>query len=124
LLRQLALQERFAAIAGRDTFDVFKPAPGHLIRTIAMAGGRPELAVMVGDSEVDIATAIAAGVPSIAVTFGYTTVPVRNLNATAVIDHYGEFMEALETALAVSNETANFGASPGSRAGAVVAHGE
>jgi hypothetical protein len=85
-----------------------------------MAGGRPELAVMVGDSEVDIATAIAAGVPSIAVTFGYTTVPVRNLNATAVIDHYGEFMESLETALAVSNETANFGASPGSRAGAVV----
>ena len=40
LLRQLDLDRRFAAIAGRDTFDVFKPAPGHLTRTIEMAGGR------------------------------------------------------------------------------------
>jgi phosphoglycolate phosphatase len=99
LLRQLALHERFAAIAGRDTFDVFKPAPGHLTRTIAMAGGRPERAVMVGDSEVDIATAAAAGLPSIGVTFGYTSVPVRELKPTAAIDHYGQFMGALETAL-------------------------
>jgi len=99
LLRQLALHERFAAIAGRDTFDVFKPAPGHLTRTIAMAGGRLDRAVMVGDSEVDIATAAAAGVPSIGVTFGYTSVPVRDLNPTAAIDHYGEFMGALEAVL-------------------------
>jgi phosphoglycolate phosphatase len=95
LLRQLGLQDRFAAIAGRDTFDVFKPAPGHLTRTIDLAGGRAERAVMVGDSEVDIATAAAAGVPSIGVTFGYTTVSVRALDPTAVIDHYGEFMPAL-----------------------------
>jgi phosphoglycolate phosphatase len=104
LLRQLGLDHRFAAIAGRDTFDVFKPAPGHLTRTIAMAGGWPERAVMVGDSEVDIATAAAAGVPSIAVTFGYTSVPVRDLKPTAAIDHYGEFMGALETALGASGD--------------------
>src|SRR5688572_19103086 len=67
LLQQLGLDQRFAAIAGRDTFDVFKPAPGHLTRTIAMAGGRSDRAVMVGDSETDIATAAAAGIPSIGV---------------------------------------------------------
>lgn len=100
LLRQLALHERFAAIAGRDTFDVFKPAPGHLTRTIAMAGGRADRAVMVGDSEVDIATAVAAKVPSIAVTFGYTLRPVRELGADIVIDHYREFPAALEKVLA------------------------
>jgi phosphoglycolate phosphatase len=99
LLRQLGLDHRFAAIAGRDTFDVFKPAPGHLTRTVALAGGRPDRAVMVGDSEVDIATAAAAGVPSIGVTFGYTSVPVRDLNPTAAIDHYREFMGALELVL-------------------------
>jgi len=99
LLRQLALADRFAAIAGRDTFDVFKPAPGHLVRTIDMAGGRTESAVMVGDSEVDIATAAAAGIPSIGVTFGYTTVPVRDLAPTAAIDHYREFMPALAKVL-------------------------
>lgn len=100
LLRQLALHERFAAIAGRDTFDVFKPAPGHLTRTIALAGGQHDRAVMVGDSEVDIATAAAAGIPSIGVSFGYTQVPVRELNPTAAIDHYREFMPALERVLA------------------------
>ena len=99
LLRQLGLHHRFAAIAGRDTFDVFKPAPGHLIQTIAMAGGRPDRAVMVGDSEVDIATPAAAGVPSIGVTFGYTSIPVRDLKPTAVIDHYREFMGALQQVL-------------------------
>ncbi len=93
------MDRRFAVIAGRDTFDVFKPAPGHLIRTIEMAGGRLDRAVMVGDSEVDIATAAAAGVPSIAVTFGYTPRPVREFNPGAVIDHYREFMPALEKVL-------------------------
>jgi phosphoglycolate phosphatase len=100
LLAQLGLEARFGAIAGRDTFDVFKPAPGHLTRTIAMAGGRADRAVMVGDSEVDFATAAAAGVPSIGVTFGYTPVPVRELKPDAVIDHYREFMGALEQVLA------------------------
>ena len=99
LLKDLGLDTRFAVIAGRDTFDVFKPAPGHLTRTILAAGGRIDRAVMVGDSEVDIATAIAANVPCIAVTFGYTTRPVRELRPTAVIDHYSEFMGALEQVL-------------------------
>lgn len=99
LLRQLGLDSRFAAIAGRDTFDVFKPAPGHLTRTIAIAGGRADRAVMVGDSEVDFATAAAAGIPSIGVTFGYTWRPVRELGPGAVIDHYREFMPALEQVL-------------------------
>lgn len=99
LLRELNLAHRFAAIAGRDTFDEFKPAPGHLTRTIAMAGGREDRAVMVGDSEVDIATAAAARVPSIAVTFGYTARPVAEFKPGAVIAHYREFMPALARVL-------------------------
>jgi phosphoglycolate phosphatase len=86
-------------IAGRDTFDVFKPAAGHLTATIERAGGRTDLAVMVGDSEVDFATAMAACVPSIGVTFGYTTRPVAELGADAVITHYREFPAALEKVL-------------------------
>jgi phosphoglycolate phosphatase len=104
LLRQLGLEGRFRAIAGRDTFAVFKPAPGHLTGTVAMAGGRADRAVMVGDSEVDFATALAAKVPSIGVTFGYTPRPVRELapalGVGAVIDHYREFLPALEKILA------------------------
>jgi phosphoglycolate phosphatase len=100
LLRALGMDRRFAAIAGRDTFDVFKPAPGHLTSTIAMAGGQPGRAVMVGDSEVDMATAAAAGVPSIGVTFGYTRRPVAEFGPSAVVDHYREFMPTLAKVLA------------------------
>lgn len=100
LLRALALDEHFACIAGRDTFAESKPSPLHLTSTIAAAGGDPARAVMVGDSDVDIATARAARVPSIAVTFGYTPRPVRELGADAVIDHYREFLPALARVLA------------------------
>lgn len=100
LLRTLGLEAQFAAIAGRDTFDEFKPAPGHLTRTIAMAGGRAERAVMVGDSEVDLATAIAARVPFMGVSFGYAQRPLIESNPGVIIDHYREFMGALDRVLA------------------------
>jgi phosphoglycolate phosphatase len=100
LLVELGLADRFKAIAGRDTFAVCKPDPGHLTGVIAMAGGRAGRAVMVGDSDVDIATAAAANVPSIGVTFGYTLRPVRELGPGAVIDHYREFPAALAKVLA------------------------
>lgn len=99
LLGALGLDRRFGAIAGRDTFAMFKPAAGHLTGAIEMAGGDPARAVMVGDSEVDAATAMAAKVPSIGVTFGYTPRPARELGFDVVIDHYREFMPALEAVL-------------------------
>jgi len=95
LLHQLDLAPLFASIAGRDTFPVCKPDPGHLTGTIERAGGRVGAAVMVGDSEIDIATAKAAQVPSIAVTFGYTPRPVHEFAPDATIDDYAEFMAAL-----------------------------
>jgi phosphoglycolate phosphatase len=95
LLDQLALSPRFAALAGRDTFSVCKPHPDHLFGTIRLAGGDPARAVMVGDSDVDVATAKAARIPVIAVTFGYTSIPISELAADAVIDHYDAFLPAL-----------------------------
>lgn len=98
LLDQLGLTRRFAAIAGRDTFPVSKPHPDHLRGAIRQAGGDIARAVMVGDSEVDIATAKAAHVPVVGVTFGYTQVPVERLAPDAVIDHYDQ-LEATVAAL-------------------------
>lgn len=99
LLASLGLDHHFACIAGRDTFDVFKPDAGHLLKTIAAAGGRADRAVMVGDSDTDITTARNARVPCIAVTFGYTPVPVTQLGADLVIEHYRDFLPALTQVL-------------------------
>lgn len=100
LLSDLLLRPRFAALAGRDTFPVYKPHPDHLIGAIRMAGGDPTRAIMVGDSKTDIDTAKAAGIPVVAVTFGYTDVHVSELGPDAVIEHYDELVPAIERILA------------------------
>jgi phosphoglycolate phosphatase len=88
LLQALEIEHAFVAIAGRDTFAVSKPDPGHLLGAIAAAGGDPARAVMVGDSAVDIQAAQGAGVPSILVSFGYCPPPPEGPRPDAVIDHF------------------------------------
>jgi phosphoglycolate phosphatase len=95
LLDTLGLSPRFAAICGQDTFGVQKPDPEILRRTIAQAGGDTARAIMVGDSAADVETARAAGVPIIAVDFGYTDIPVRELRPDGVIGRFAELPEAL-----------------------------
>ncbi len=95
LLDALGMSHHFQAVTGRDTFDVFKPDPGHLTRTIARAGGAPEKSVMIGDSETDIRTAQAAGIPVIAVDFGYSIEPVKTFEPSAIISHYNELRASL-----------------------------
>ncbi len=95
LLSALGIADRFAAIAGRETFDVCKPNPRHLTETIRLAGGNANRAVMVGDSRTDIDTAKAAGIPVIAVPFGYTDVPVAELGPDMVIDHFDALVPAV-----------------------------
>lgn len=94
LLEALDMTRYFSAITGRDSLGVHKPDPGHLTGTIALAGGAERRAIMVGDSETDIKTAKAAGVPVVAVTFGYSVVPVADFSPDAVIGHYGELHAA------------------------------
>jgi phosphoglycolate phosphatase len=95
LLAELGIGHRFAFNAGRDTFPYFKPDARHLTMTIARAGGDPCRAVMVGDSNTDIAAARNARIPVVAVPFGYTETPVRLLGPDRVIEHFDELFEAV-----------------------------
>jgi phosphoglycolate phosphatase len=90
LLAGLGVADRFAAICGGDTFKVRKPDPGHLVGTIAAAGGAQEGAVMIGDSRTDLDTARSAGVPFVGVSFGYTPVPMRKLSPDVLLDSYDD----------------------------------
>lgn len=90
LIGGLGLTDRFAAITGPETFGIRKPDPRHLTETIALAGGDVARAVMVGDSVTDIDTAKAAGIPVVAVDFGYTDRPVSEFEPSAIISHYDE----------------------------------
>jgi phosphoglycolate phosphatase len=95
LLDALALSGRFAAICGGDTFAVRKPEAGHLLGTIARAGGDAGAAIMVGDSRADIEAAKNGGVPVVAVTFGYSDKPVAEYEPDAVIDHFDGLWDAV-----------------------------
>jgi phosphoglycolate phosphatase len=102
LLDALDMSRLFDFIAGRDTLGAAKPDPAALLGTIRHAGGDRHQAVMIGDTGVDIATARAAGVPSIGVTFGYTDTPVAAFSPDVVIDHFDELPAALESIAARS----------------------
>lgn len=102
LLKALGVLGRFAFVSGKDTFAFSKPDPRHLLQTIALAGGDPRRAVMVGDSKTDIDTAKAAGVPVVGVTFGYTAVPVTELGCDAVIDDFAQLPEAVLSLVGVA----------------------
>ncbi len=95
LLTALGVAGRFRAICGKDTFTVSKPDGEALLRTIARAGGDRGRAVMVGDSKMDIDAARNAGVPVVAVNFGYTEQPVDNFKPDRVIGHYDELWGAV-----------------------------
>lgn len=71
LLASLGLAHCFAAIAGGDSFAARKPDPAHLLGTIALAGGTPDQAVMIGDHRNDVLAARGAGVRVIFAGWGY-----------------------------------------------------
>ncbi|PIW26750.1 MAG: phosphoglycolate phosphatase [Rhodospirillales bacterium CG15_BIG_FIL_POST_REV_8_21_14_020_66_15] len=96
ILEALALAPFFAAVAGGDTVPgVRKPDPRHLMHVLDALGAVPQEAVMVGDSHNDVNVAKAAGVPTVAVTFGYAHGPVEDLGADALIGHFDELVPAL-----------------------------
>jgi phosphoglycolate phosphatase len=82
-------------ICGQDTFGIQKPDPEILRRTIGAAGGDVRHAVMVGDSETDIATARAAGVPVVAVDFGYSEAPIAEFGPDRLISHFDALVPAV-----------------------------
>lgn len=71
LLQALDIAKFFAAVGGGDSFPVRKPDPGHLLLTLAAAGGDPSRATMLGDHANDVKAARAAGITPLFALWGY-----------------------------------------------------
>lgn len=95
VLVQLGLRDRFVALIGGDTMGKgnSKPSAVPIHEMIARAGGGR--AAFVGDSIFDTLAAKNAGIPSVAVSFGFLMQPIEELGADVIIDHYGELIPAL-----------------------------
>lgn len=95
LLQKLGFADRLVVITGGDTFAFRKPDGRHVLETIALAGGIPSRSLMIGDSVNDIQAAQNAGIASLGVTFGYSDVPIAELNPTGIISHFDELTPEL-----------------------------
>lgn len=99
LLGALGIATLFDATAGRDTFPFHKPDPRHISELVSMAGGSLARAIMIGDSEADVAAARGAGIPVVAVRFGYAAVPPEDLGADAILDSFEDLPSLVDSFL-------------------------
>ncbi|WP_412174809.1 phosphoglycolate phosphatase [Albidovulum marisflavi] len=87
VLRSLDLLDRFDAIIAGDSLPQKKPAPEPLLAARDALGTK---AIFVGDSEVDAATAQAAGMAFVLYTEGYLRVPKDEISFAAEFFHFDE----------------------------------
>ena len=88
ILEHLDLKRYFSSIIGGDSLPVRKPDPAPLIKALWELGDGGCL--YVGDSEVDAATARAAGLPFALVTHGYLKRPAQELGAQYLFDDFAQ----------------------------------
>lgn len=95
LLAALDATDLFDSVVGADTLQVRKPDPLPLIEAVRRAGGTRDRACLVGDSDTDRATARAAGVPSILVTFGPAGDDMAGLAPEALLHRFEDLPEVV-----------------------------
>lgn len=88
LLRALGVREAFGALVGADTFPVRKPDPVPYRAAVERAGGVVGRSMLVGDTETDAKTGVAAGVPVALVTFGPEGAGVSRFRPAALLDRF------------------------------------
>lgn len=88
ILERLDLARFFARVIGGDSLPYRKPDPRILQSLLRAFDVAPADALLVGDSEVDAATASAAGVPLVLMTYGYRREPVERMACLAALDRF------------------------------------
>jgi phosphoglycolate phosphatase len=95
LLDTLDLSRFLGAVVGPDTIGIGKPDAAPYLETVKRLGVAPQHSILVGDSEIDILTARAAGVPIVAVSFGYTAKPIIEYGPDHLVAHFDEIWDIL-----------------------------
>ena len=87
-LRKIKIYDFFEYVAGRNTFDYYKPDPRHLTSTIEIMNGDIKKSIMIGDSENDAEAARSAGIPMILLEDGYTEKKIDQIYHDHLIKDY------------------------------------
>jgi phosphoglycolate phosphatase len=92
LIGELGLHHYFSRIIGPERTRAKKPAADHLMSAL---GSSYQRGALVGDSQPDVDSARAAGIPSIIMSYGYSERPADSLGADRVIHAFRDVPEAL-----------------------------
>ena len=90
ILGSLGLDRYFMRVVGGDSLPFRKPDPRVLLTLVAAVAAAPERSLLVGDSEVDAATAHAAGVPFVLMKHGYRRGPAEGMACLAALENFAE----------------------------------
>lgn len=88
LLVSLGVRDLFGSLVGADTLPVRKPDPAPYVASVTGAGGTVDRSILIGDSDTDRATARAAGVPCVLVTFGPSGEDMAALEPEALLENF------------------------------------
>jgi phosphoglycolate phosphatase len=97
ILRDLALDRFMDAVVGGDTLPQRKPHPAPLLEALSRLRVTPERAVMVGDNHHDVDAGHAAGLPVVAVAYGYAHGAPDAFGAERLIARFEELPDALSS---------------------------
>ena len=95
LMTQLGVRDLFGSLVGADTLPVRKPDPAPFVESVRRTGGDPIRSVLIGDTETDVLTARAAGVPVVLVAFGPEGRSIERLEPDALLEHYDDLERVL-----------------------------
>jgi phosphoglycolate phosphatase len=96
ILDGLDLARRVAVVVGGDTFPERKPDPRGVTYVRALCGITPPESLMVGDSEVDVATARAAAVACCGVLWGLDPDGLRASSPEFLVENAAELVALVE----------------------------
>mmetsp|Transcript_2334 Transcript_2334/g.4156 ORF Transcript_2334/g.4156 Transcript_2334/m.4156 type:complete len:284 (+) Transcript_2334:94-945(+) len=102
ILQQLDLLHFFdGQCVGGDVLSVRKPHADHLLHAVGLVGGNPNKVVMIGDGHNDVLVAKNANVPCIALSWGYSRIPLSELEPEMIIDDFREIPTAINNILSL-----------------------
>jgi phosphoglycolate phosphatase len=90
ILEGLGLRDMFVQVYGGNSFATKKPDPMGANAILQETGMRPEQAIIIGDSEIDVITARNAGTWSCGVNYGFRPDTLKVVPPDVVIDAPGE----------------------------------
>jgi phosphoglycolate phosphatase len=93
IINALGMSEFFCAVYGGNSFETKKPDPLGVQMLLREFDVRPDEAVIIGDSDVDMLTARNAGIYSVGVTYGLSPETLEEMPGDLMVDSAREWAE-------------------------------